>query len=91
MSLNKRKIVLICGRVHPGETNASWMTHGIIDYLLGDTHTVRELRDKVIFHIIPMINPDGVVAGNHRCSFIGKDINRCFENPNQKLEPEPSL
>lgn len=38
-----------------------------------------------------MINPDGVVGGNHRCSFIGKDINRCFEKPHQQLEPEPFL
>ena len=25
-----------------------------------------------------MINPDGVVAGNYRTSFIGKDLNRLF-------------
>ena len=26
-----------------------------------------------------MINPDGVVAGNYRTSFIGKDLNRLFQ------------
>ena len=78
-------------RVHPGETNASWITHGIIEYLLSDSLVSKELRNRVIFHIIPMINPDGVVAGNHRCSFIGKDINRWFERPHQQLEPEPFL
>lgn len=87
--IKKRKIVLIWSRVHPGETNASWITHGIIDYLLGNSIVARELRNRLIFHIIPMINPDGVVVGNHRWSFIGKDINRWFEKPHQQLEPEP--
>lgn len=31
------------------------------------------------FHIIPMINPDGVVAGNYRTSFSGRDLNRKFD------------
>ena len=88
-TMNNKRIVLMCSRVHPGETNASWITHGIIDYLLSDSPIAVELRNKVIFHIIPMINPDGVVAGNHRWSFLGKDINRWFERPNKQLEPEP--
>lgn len=81
-------MVIICGRVHPGETNASWITHGIIDYLLGNSQIVKGLRKRIIFQIIPMINPDGVVLGNHRCSLLGRDINRSFEHPNSKLEPE---
>ncbi len=27
-----------------------------------------------------MINPDGVVFGNYRTSFLGKDMNRMFAN-----------
>jgi cytosolic carboxypeptidase protein 2/3 len=87
--LERRKLIILWGRVHPGETNASWITHRIIDYLLGNSKIARGLRNRVIFHIIPMINPDGVVLGNHRCSFLGRDINRSFEHPNSKLEPEP--
>jgi murein tripeptide amidase MpaA len=37
-----------------------------------------ELRKRVIFKIVPMLNPDGVIVGNNRTSFIGKDVNRCF-------------
>jgi hypothetical protein len=36
-----------------------------------------------------MINADGVTIGNTRCSFIGRDINRLFATPHQKLMPEP--
>jgi murein tripeptide amidase MpaA len=64
--LKTRKIILIVGRVHPGETNASWITHGIINFLLSDSAVAIELRNRIIFHIVPMINPDGVVGGNHR-------------------------
>lgn len=40
----------------------------------------KSLRSKFIFKIIPMINPDGVVFGNYRTSFLGKDMNRMFIN-----------
>ena len=47
------------------------------------------LRRRVIFKIIPMLNADGVTVGNTRCSFVGRDVNRLYGHPNQKLVPEP--
>lgn len=35
-----------------------------------------------------MINPDGVILGNNRASFAGRDMNRSYQNPNPKLSPE---
>ena len=37
---------------------------------------------------MPIINPDGVIIGNNRSSFIGKDMNRCYLDANPKLTPE---
>ena len=37
-----------------------------------------------------MINPDGVVAGNYRTSFSGRDLNRCFNSIGNFLYPELS-
>ena len=34
-SLKHRKGVVITGRVHPGESNASWMMKGCLDFLTG--------------------------------------------------------
>lgn len=86
-SINRRKgIVLMC-RVHPGETNASWMMKGFIDYLTGPTLDAKILRDHFVFKIIPMLNPDGVINGSYRCSLSGVDLNRCWVEPNKKLHP----
>lgn len=39
------------------------------------------------FVIIPMMNPDGVVAGNFRTSLLGKDLNRLFKSKDTTLTP----
>jgi len=36
------------------------------------------LRDAFVFKIIPMLNPDGVIVGNYRCSLTGRDLNRTY-------------
>ncbi len=46
------------------------------------------LREKFIFKIIPMINPDGAIVGNNRTSLLGKDLNRSYLEANQKMNPE---
>lgn len=41
-----------------------------------------------VFYIIPMLNPDGVVAGNFRTSYSGKDLNRQFNKLDKLIYPE---
>ena len=36
------------------------------------------LRDVFVFKIIPMLNPDGVIVGNYRCSLAARDLNRNY-------------
>ncbi|CAF0708203.1 unnamed protein product [Brachionus calyciflorus] len=75
---NKKAIVL-SARVHPGETNSSWMMKGFLDFLLGNLPDAKLLRDTFIFKIVPMLNPDGVIIGNYRCSLTGRDLNRNYK------------
>ncbi len=53
----------LSGRVHPGETNASWMMKGVMDFLLGSSLDAKLLRDNFVFKVIPMLNPDGARKG----------------------------
>ena len=55
-------MILITARVHPGETNASWMMKGFLDYVLSNDSDANTLRDNFIFKVIPMLNPDGVIG-----------------------------
>lgn len=66
-----KKGVILSARVHPGESNSSWMMKGIIDFLVSNAIEARVLREHFVFKIIPMINVDGVINGNYRCSLSG--------------------
>uniref|UniRef100_A0A8D0L461 AGBL carboxypeptidase 3 n=1 Tax=Sphenodon punctatus TaxID=8508 RepID=A0A8D0L461_SPHPU len=72
--------VILTARVHPGETNSSWMMKGFLDYILGDSNDASLLRDTFVFKVVPMLNPDGVVVGNYRCSLAGRDLNRNYKS-----------
>ncbi|XP_040976894.1 cytosolic carboxypeptidase 1 isoform X2 [Aquila chrysaetos chrysaetos] len=82
-----RPYVFLSARVHPGETNASWVMKGTLEYLMSNNPSAQCLRESYIFKIIPMLNPDGVINGNHRCSLSGEDLNRQWQNPNPDLHP----
>jgi len=85
--LEKRLGVVITARVHPGESNASWIMEGILKYLTSNTPSAKMLRKKFVFKIIPMLNPDGVINGNYRTSLAGVDLNRRWDNPDFELHP----
>jgi hypothetical protein len=73
--------VVFTARVHPGETNSSWMMQGILQYLTSDHKHAKYLRNHFVFKIVPMLNPDGVIVGNYRTSLSGVDLNRIYRNP----------
>ncbi|KGL76066.1 Cytosolic carboxypeptidase 3, partial [Tinamus guttatus] len=83
----KRKAVILTARVHPGETNSSWIMKGFLDYILGNSGNAQVLRDNFVFKVIPMLNPDGVIVGNHRCSLAGQDLNRKYKSNLKEFYP----
>ena len=79
--INNRNYVIITARVHPSETPGSHKLQGIVQFLLSGRSEAERLRNEYTFILIPMLNPDGVVLGNTRCSLGGYDLNRCWSNP----------
>ena len=83
-----KRCIVVTARVHPGETNGSYMMRGFLGFITGKTKEAKLLRKSFVFKIVPMLNPDGVVYGNYRCSLLGVDLNRRWKKPNKILHPE---
>ena len=79
--MKQKKGIVVSSRVHPGETGASFMMKGVLDYLVGPSIGAKILRDNFVIKIVPMVNADGVLNGNTRCSLAGVDLNRCWMDP----------
>ncbi|XP_060741894.1 cytosolic carboxypeptidase 4 isoform X1 [Tachysurus vachellii] len=85
--LRNRPCVFLTARVHPGECNSSWVMKGTLEFLCSDDAVAESLRETFIFKIVPMLNPDGVIHGNHRCSLSADDLNRQWLKPSPVLSP----
>ncbi|CAM4954826.1 unnamed protein product [Rotaria socialis] len=85
--LHKKKFVILTARIHPGETNSSYMMRGLLEFITSNDKIAQKLRSELVFKIVPMMNPDGVIVGNYRCSLTGKDMNRNFRHPRKQTFP----
>ncbi|KAF6101908.1 ATP/GTP binding protein like 2 [Phyllostomus discolor] len=74
-----KKAVVLSARAHPGESNGSWVMKGFLDFILSNSPDAELLRDIFVFKVVPMLNPDGVIVGNYRCSLAGRDLNRHYK------------
>ncbi|KJP89221.1 hypothetical protein AK88_01099 [Plasmodium fragile] len=77
----EKKIIFLTARVHPGETNASYVMHGFLSFITSDNAYADALRDNFIFIVIPMLNVDGVILGHNRLCANGFDLNRQWNRP----------
>nr|XP_021189773.1 cytosolic carboxypeptidase 1 isoform X11 [Helicoverpa armigera] len=82
-----REIVFLTARVHPGESNASWVMDGTLGCLFGCSIAAAALRAKYVFKIVPMLNVEGVINGCHRCGLTNEDLNRRWCKPSPVLHP----
>lgn len=78
---------MITARVHPGEAQSSWICQGLIEFLISNDPEAIAIRKNFIIKIIPMLNPDGVIYGNYRCSLLGFDLNRRWVDPSRIYDP----
>ena len=86
-ALAPRRVAFLSCRVHPGETPASHALAGFLDFVVSSAPEATALRRKVTFVVVPMLNPDGCVAGNYRADSNGVDLNRRWRDCTAAREP----
>ena len=81
------KNVYIIARQHPGETIGSWMLEGFLKTFFSNKmkQKAKLLLKKYTFHIISMVNPDGVQLGHW---YTQKNGHNCNREWNSKKCPE---
>lgn len=83
-----KKYIFLSARVHPGEIPGSHTFNGVLEFLLNETSPISQtLRDKFVFVLLPILNPDGVFRGHYRTDTQGLNLNRYYIKPNVGEHP----
>ena len=75
--------IIITGRQHPPEVTGAVALQAFVETIAGDSETAKEFRRKFRAYVVPLMNPDGVDAGNWRHNIHGVDLNRDWYYFNQ--------
>lgn len=81
--------VWITARQHPGESMAEWFMEGVLNRLSRlDEFVTEALLKKVVFYLVPNMNPDGTYHGHLRTNALGVNLNREWHSPSLARSPE---
>ncbi|MEN2748306.1 M14-type cytosolic carboxypeptidase [Sphingomonas sp. T9W2] len=76
-------------RQHPGESMCEWFMEGLLERLTDPSDMVAaDLRERMTFHCVPNMNPDGSYRGHLRTNAAGVNLNREWHAPSLERSPE---
>lgn len=73
---DERDTLFIVGRQHPPEVSGAFAFIAFADTLFAKTELAMRFREHFRVIAIPMLNPDGIIAGHWRHNLGGVDLNR---------------
>jgi hypothetical protein len=76
MADDAKKLVWLQARQHAWEAGTSQVLEGALRFITGDDAKARDLRRRVVFKFMPMMDPDGCANGGVRFNVNGYDVNR---------------
>ena len=77
-------IVLLVGRQHPPEVSGAVAMQAFLRAVFSESELAARFRERFRIIAVPLLNPDGVIAGHWRGNSSGVDLNRdwgLFEQP----------
>lgn len=83
----KPRILIIAGQ-HPVEFCGIWAVRGIADFITSGVPEAERLRENFYFEIIPIVNPDGNVAGRNCFTDENVDLYQVFKDNPEREEPD---
>lgn len=79
-----KKMICVLSRQHPPEVTGYLAMKAFVEALSADNDLARRFRAEYNAYVIPMVNPDGVDHGHWRHNAGGIDLNRDWDDFNQK-------
>jgi hypothetical protein len=75
----KRPAVWIQARQHAWESGASWVARGLVEWLVSEDASARDLRSRVELFVVPIMDVDNVATGNGGKEANPRDHNRDWD------------
>jgi len=85
------KTVLLTSLAHPGEDAAGYFVEGLVSFLLSDDPQAQSIRRRLLFKIIPVMNPDGLYRGHARLNAHMEDLNSMWDEAESEGAGEPEV
>ncbi len=77
-----KKVVWLMVRQHAWESGTSFAGEGAVRWMLSDDPEARGFRDRAVFKVFAMMDPDGCARGGVRFNRNGWDLNRNWDSVN---------